>query len=105
MTTWSRCTPARYERRRNEWVGIVEAWNVLCGIDEKEGSPWSSHLSSRPISQSHLFVRSSVIAAHGAQKVLGVWGGPGLAGWTQGVMRLGMRPPAFWPWVTACAEL
>ena len=31
-----------------------------------------------------------VIAAHGAQKVLGVWGGPGLAGWTQGVARMGM---------------
>src|SRR6266550_2555034 len=31
-----------------------------------------------------------VIAAHGAQKVLGVWGGPGLAGWTQGVTRMGM---------------
>jgi putative oxidoreductase len=46
-----------------------------------------------------------VIAAHGAQKVLGVWGGPGLAGWTQGVTRMGMRPPAFWAWVSAFAEL
>jgi putative oxidoreductase len=46
-----------------------------------------------------------VIAAHGAQKVLGVWGGPGLAGWTQGVSRMGMRPPAFWAWVSAFAEL
>ena len=45
-----------------------------------------------------------VIAAHGAQKVLGVWGGPGLAGWTQGVSRMGMRPPAFWAWVSAFAE-
>src|SRR5438477_9921044 len=46
-----------------------------------------------------------VIAAHGAQKVLGVWGGPGLAGWTQGVTRMGMRPPWFWAWVSAFAEL
>jgi putative oxidoreductase len=46
-----------------------------------------------------------VIAAHGAQKVLGVWGGPGLAGWTEGVSRMGMRPPAFWAWVSAFAEL
>lgn len=46
-----------------------------------------------------------VIAAHGAQKVLGVWGGPGLAGWTQGMTRMGMRPPAFWAWVSAFAEL
>src|SRR5207237_5769432 len=29
-----------------------------------------------------------VIAAHGAQKVLGVWGGPGLEGWTQGITRM-----------------
>jgi len=46
-----------------------------------------------------------VIAAHGAQKVLGVWGGPGLAGWTQGITRMGMRPAAFWAWVSAFAEL
>src|SRR5436189_6239653 len=46
-----------------------------------------------------------VIAAHGAQKVLGIWGGPGLAGWTQGVTRMGMRPAAFWAWVSAFAEL
>ena len=46
-----------------------------------------------------------VIAAHGAQKVLGVWGGPGLAGWTQGMTRMGMRPPLFWAYVSAFAEL
>jgi putative oxidoreductase len=46
-----------------------------------------------------------VIAAHGAQKVLGVWGGPGLAGWTQGVTRMGMRPPVFWAWLSAFSEL
>src|SRR2546430_8023500 len=46
-----------------------------------------------------------VIAAHGAQKVLGVWGGPGLAGWTQGVTRMGLRPPLFWAYLSAFAEL
>jgi putative oxidoreductase len=46
-----------------------------------------------------------VIAAHGAQKVLGIWGGPGLAGWTQGVARMGMRPAAFWAFASAYAEL
>ncbi|HVD52301.1 MAG TPA: DoxX family protein [Candidatus Udaeobacter sp.] len=46
-----------------------------------------------------------VIAAHGAQKVLGVWGGPGLAGWTQGVTRMGMRAPVFWAWVSSFSEL
>src|SRR2546430_10886139 len=46
-----------------------------------------------------------VIAAHGAQKVLGIWGGPGLEGWTQGITRMGLRPPVFWAWVSAFAEL
>ena len=46
-----------------------------------------------------------VIAAHGAQKVLGVWGGPGLAGWTQGVTRMGIRVPVFWAWVSSFSEL
>src|SRR5438874_11418069 len=45
-----------------------------------------------------------VIAAHGAQKVLGVWGGPGLAGWTQGVTRMGLRAPVFWAWVSSFSE-
>ena len=46
-----------------------------------------------------------VFAAHGAQKVLGVWGGPGLAGWTQGVTRMGIRAPVFWAWVSSFSEL
>ena len=45
-----------------------------------------------------------VIAAHGAQKLFGVWGGPGLAGWTQGLARMGMRPARFWAVTTALAE-
>src|SRR2546422_11656702 len=46
-----------------------------------------------------------VIAAHGAQKVLGVWGGPGLAGWAQGITGMGKRPPIFWALVSAFAGL
>ena len=45
-----------------------------------------------------------VIAAHGAQKLFGVWGGPGLAGWTAGMARMGMRPAALWAVLTALAE-
>src|SRR2546428_13254799 len=44
-----------------------------------------------------------VISAHGAQKVLGVWGGPGLAGWTQGIARMGLRPVPFWASVSSLA--
>jgi len=46
-----------------------------------------------------------VLAAHGAQKVLGIWGGPGLVGWTQGVARMGLRPVLFWAYISAFAEL
>ena len=45
-----------------------------------------------------------VIAAHGAQKVFGAWGGPGLRGWTEGMARMGMRPARFWGLVTALTE-
>lgn len=49
-------------------------------------------------------VAGFVIAAHGAQKVFGVWGGPGFAGWSQGIARMGLRPVAFWAFVSAYAE-
>lgn len=45
------------------------------------------------------------LAAHGAQKVFGWWGGPGMQGWTQVVTRLRMRPAALWAWVAALSEL
>lgn len=78
MTTWSRFTAARYER-------VAIATDLALALVRA--------------------VIGLVIAGHGAQKVLGVWGGPGIAGWTQGVARMGMRPPAFWAWVSALAEL
>jgi putative oxidoreductase len=44
------------------------------------------------------------VAAHGAQKLFGWWGGPGIAGWTQSVTRLRNRPAAPWAWIAALSE-
>src|ERR1700680_2978892 len=44
------------------------------------------------------------VAAHGAQKLFGWWGGPGIAGWTQSVTRLRIRPAAPWAWIAALSE-
>ena len=46
-----------------------------------------------------------MLAAHGAQKVFGWWGGPGMSGWIQVVTRLRIRPAAPWAWVAALSEL
>ena len=45
------------------------------------------------------------IAAHGAQKVFGTFGGPGMAGWTQGVSKMGFRPAPLWAKAAAWSEL
>jgi putative oxidoreductase len=55
-----------------------------------------------------LIIRLSVgltFAAHGAQKVLGWWGGPGFAGWTGGITRMGLRPARLWAAISAGIEL
>jgi putative oxidoreductase len=44
------------------------------------------------------------VAAHGAQKLFGVWGGPGMNGWTQVVQRLRMRPAGPLAWIAALSE-
>lgn len=44
------------------------------------------------------------VAAHGAQKVFGWWGGPGMTGWTQVVTKLRIRPAAPWAWIAALSE-
>jgi putative oxidoreductase len=44
------------------------------------------------------------LAAHGAQKLFGWWGGPGMSGWTQIVRRLRIRPAQPWAWVAALSE-
>jgi putative oxidoreductase len=47
----------------------------------------------------------AVIAAHGAQKVFGAFGGPGMAGWTKGVTQMGFRPAPLWANAAAWGEL
>jgi putative oxidoreductase len=45
-----------------------------------------------------------VVAGHGAQKAFGWLGGTGLAGWTAGVAKMGLRPPGFWANAAAWGE-
>jgi putative oxidoreductase len=45
------------------------------------------------------------LAAHGAQKLFGWWGGPGMKGWTGAMNRMRIRPAAPWAWASALAEL
>jgi putative oxidoreductase len=45
-----------------------------------------------------------IITGHGAQKLFGWWGGPGMNGWTQSVTRLRIRPAQPWAWIAALAE-
>src|SRR5256885_6396563 len=55
-----------------------------------------------------LIVRLAVgltFAAHGAQKVLGWWAGPGFAGWTGVMTRMGLRPAPLWAAISAGTEL
>ena len=47
----------------------------------------------------------AVFVAHGAQKVLGVWGGPGLSQFSAGQAPLGLRPAWLWLGAAALAEL
>jgi len=46
-----------------------------------------------------------IVAAHGAQKLFGWWGGPGIKGWTAGMIRMRIRPAAPWAWMSALAEV
>ena len=55
-----------------------------------------------------LIVRLAVgltFAAHGAQKVIGWWAGPGFAGWTGAMTRMGLRPAPLWAALSAGVEL
>lgn len=47
----------------------------------------------------------ATFAAHGAQKLLGWWNGPGLTGWRGVMAKMGFRPPMLWAVVSATAEL
>ena len=44
------------------------------------------------------------MAGHGAQKLFGWWGGPGITGWTQSVQKLRIRPAQPWAWIAALSE-
>ena len=46
-----------------------------------------------------------IFAAHGAQKAFGWWNGPGYAGWTGSIGKMGFRPVAFWAFISVAAEL
>ena len=45
------------------------------------------------------------MAAHGAQKAFGWWGGTGINGWLGGMNRMRMRPALLWGWMSVLAEL
>ena len=45
------------------------------------------------------------MAAHGAQKLFGWWGGPGMTGWKGAMNRMRIRPAVPWAWMSALAEL
>jgi putative oxidoreductase len=45
------------------------------------------------------------VGAHGAQKLFGWWGGPGMIGWTGVMKKMRVRPPGAWAWISALAEL
>jgi putative oxidoreductase len=45
-----------------------------------------------------------ILAAHGAQKLFGWWGGPGMTKWAESVQRLRIRPAQPWAWVAALSE-
>lgn len=46
-----------------------------------------------------------IMIGHGAQKVFGWWSGPGLAGWTQVMTRMHIRPPQAWAYISAFGEV
>ena len=49
-------------------------------------------------------VAGLIMAAHGAQKLFGWWGGPGLTGWTSAMERMRIRPAPGWAWIAALSE-
>jgi putative oxidoreductase len=45
-----------------------------------------------------------MVAAHGAQKLFGWWGGPGMKGFTGWLSSMGLRPASFWASVAMLGE-
>ncbi|MFN8521344.1 MAG: DoxX family protein [Chloroflexota bacterium] len=46
-----------------------------------------------------------VFAAHGAQKAFGMWGGPGMVGWTGAMEHMGFQPARYWAMGSTAVEL
>jgi putative oxidoreductase len=46
-----------------------------------------------------------IVAAHGFQKLLGWWGGPGMKGWVGAMNRMRIRPAVPWAWMSVLAEV
>jgi len=46
-----------------------------------------------------------MFAAHGLQKVFGLFGGPGIGGFSEMLSGLGFKPSIFWAYLAAYAEL
>lgn len=49
-------------------------------------------------------VIGGILVGHGAQKLFGWWGGPGMTGWKGAMTRMRIRPPVLWAWTSALAE-
>jgi putative oxidoreductase len=47
----------------------------------------------------------TIFVAHGLQKALGWWGGPGWEGFKGFIAYLGLKPPLFWASISLVAEL
>lgn len=45
-----------------------------------------------------------ILAAHGAQKLFGWFGGPGIEGWSGILSQMGIRPAGPWAWLHALTE-
>ena len=47
----------------------------------------------------------TIFVAHGLQKLMGWWGGPGWAGFKGFIAYMGLKPPLFWASISLVAEL
>ena len=50
-------------------------------------------------------VAGLTVASHGAQKLLGWFGGPGMDTWEQGLRKQGFKPARIWAYLTVLGEL
>ena len=50
-------------------------------------------------------VAGLTVASHGAQKLFGWFGGPGMTTWEQGLQKQGFKPARLWAYMTILGEL